>query len=179
MVEIPRSDPRARYIARNEKVDRAALDEFIRDRYRWILVTTRSDGRPQLSPLTGGLLPDGRLITSTYPERAKVANVRRRSQTSVLVLSDDWNGPWVQVDGSAEVLDLPEALDDFVAYYRSISGEHPDWGEYREAMTEQGKCLIRIAARRWRQRKWASWPGPTGWKAVCSDTASAPAMSIW
>ena len=149
MVEIPRSDPRARYIARNEKVDRAALDEFIRDRYRWILVTTRSDGRPQLSPLTGGLLPDGRLITSTYPERAKAVNVRRRSQASVLVLSDDWNGPWVQVDGSAEVLDLPGALDDFVAYYRSISGEHPAWDEYREAMTEQGKCLIRIEVTRW------------------------------
>ena len=67
----------------------------------------------------------------------------------MLVLSDDWNGPWVQVDCSAEVLDLPEALDDFVAYYRSISGEHPAWDEYREAMTEQGKCLIRIEVTRW------------------------------
>lgn len=149
MDRISRSDPRARYIARNEQVDRSELDDFVRDRHRWILVTTRSDGRPQMSPLSGGLLPDGRLITSTYPERAKVANVRRRSDTSVLVLCDDWNGPWVQIDGNAEVLDLPDALDDFVAYYRSISGEHPDWDEYRDAMTEQGKCLIRIQVDRW------------------------------
>ena len=149
MDKIPRNDPRARYIARNEQVDRAGLDEIISGRHRWILVTTRSDGRPQLSPLSGGLLPDGRLITSTYPERAKVANVRRRSETSVLVLSDDWNGPWVQLDGAAEVLDLPEALDDFVEYYRAVSGEHPDWDEYREAMIEQGKCLIRIEVARW------------------------------
>ena len=149
MDKISRSDPRAGYIARNDQVGRADLDEFVRGRHHWVLVTTRSDGRPQLSPLSGGLLPDGRLITSTYPERAKVANVRRRSEASVLVLSDDWNGPWVQIDGAAEVLDLPDALDDFVAYYRSISGEHPDWDEYRDAMTEQGKCLIRISVTRW------------------------------
>ena len=149
MDKISRSDPRARYIARNERVDRAELDDFVRERHRWILVTTRSDGRPQLSPLSGGLLPDGRLITSTYPERAKVANVRRRSEASVLVLSDDWNGPWVQIDGGAEVLELPEALDDFVAYYRSISGEHPDWDEYRQAMDDQGKSVILIEPTRW------------------------------
>jgi hypothetical protein len=45
----------------------------------------------------------------------------------VLVLSDDWNGPWVQVDGDAEVLHMPEAADGLVDYFRCISGEHPDW----------------------------------------------------
>ena len=80
MVEIPRSDPRARYIARNEKVDRAALDEFIRERHRWILVTTRSDGRPQLSPLTGGLLPDGRLSRPQYVICGNVVARERRGE---------------------------------------------------------------------------------------------------
>jgi hypothetical protein len=65
------------------------------------------------------------------------------------VLSDEWNGAWVQVEGPAEVLQLPEALDGLVEYFRCISGEHPDWDEYRQAMVHQGKCLIRIAVERW------------------------------
>ena len=73
-------------------------------------------------------------MVSTYPERAKTANARRDPRVSVVVLSDDLDGPWVQVDGTAEVLDLPEALEPLVDYYRSISGEHPDWDEYRAAM---------------------------------------------
>ena len=68
---------------------------------------------------------------------------------TVLVLSDDWNGPWVQVDGDAEVLHMPEAVDGLVEYFRSISGEHPDWDEYRAAMTKQGKCILRIEIDRW------------------------------
>jgi hypothetical protein len=67
----------------------------------------------------------------------------------VLVLSDEFGGAWVQVDGMAEVLDLPDALEPLVDYFRAISGEHPDWDEYRQAMRTQGKCLIRIAPTRW------------------------------
>jgi hypothetical protein len=68
---------------------------------------------------------------------------------SICVLSDDWNGPYVQVDGHAEVLDMPEAVEALVEYYRCIAGEHPDWDEYREAMRRQDKSLIRIHVERW------------------------------
>jgi hypothetical protein len=70
-------------------------------------------------------------------------------QVSLLVLSDEWNGPWVQVDGTAEILDLPEALEPLVKYFRAISGEHSDWDDYRAAMVRQGKCLLRITPQRW------------------------------
>ena len=73
----------------------------------------------------------------------------RAAASSVLVLSDDWDGPWVQVDGDAEVIDLPEALEPLVDYFRAISGEHPDWDEYRAAMRQQGKSLVRITPRHW------------------------------
>ncbi len=136
-------------IARNTRVDRDALLEFLRPRHRVVLLTTRADGRPQSSPVSAGLDAQGRLVISTYPERAKVANIRRDPRVSACVLSDDWNGPWVQVDGTAEVLDLPEALEPLVEYFRSISGEHPDWDEYREAMRRQGKSLIRITVTGW------------------------------
>ncbi|MFP4513059.1 MAG: PPOX class F420-dependent oxidoreductase [Acidimicrobiales bacterium] len=139
----------ARKIATNTRVDRADLVEFIRPRHRLVLSTTRADGRPQMSPVTGGVDAEGRLVISTYPTRAKVVNLRARPQVSVCVVSDEWNGPWVQVDGTAEVIDLPDAVEPLVDYYRSISGEHPDWGEYRAAMLEQGKCLIRITIDRW------------------------------
>ncbi|MEV4479024.1 PPOX class F420-dependent oxidoreductase [Micromonospora coxensis] len=139
----------ARTIASNTRVDRDALTEFLRPRHRVVLMTTRADGRPQSSPVSCGVDAEGRLVISTYPERAKVRNIRRDPRVSACVLSDDWDGPWVQVDGTAEVLDLPEALEPLVEYFRSISGEHPDWDEYRAAMVKQGKSLIRVTVDSW------------------------------
>lgn len=132
-----------------DRVERAELVEFLRTRHRGVLVTSRSDGRPQLSPVTCGIDPEGRIVVSTYPTRAKVGNARRDPRVSICVLSDDWNGPYVQIDGRAEVLDMPEALDGLVEYFRAISGEHPDWAEYREAMARQNKSLLRIDIERW------------------------------
>ncbi|GAA3536110.1 PPOX class F420-dependent oxidoreductase [Amycolatopsis ultiminotia] len=138
-----------RTIATNTKVDRAELIEFLKPRHHAILVTTRSDGRPQLSPNSCGVDDEGRIVIATYPKRAKVVNLRREPKVSVCVLSDEWNGPWVQVDGTAEVIDLPESVEPLVDYFRAISGEHPDWDEYREAMRKQGKSLIRVTIERW------------------------------
>lgn len=146
---FPADDPRAAHRATEVIVDRAELEALLGERHQWVLATTRADQRPQMSPVTGGLAPSGRLLVATYPERAKVRNVRRRPAVSLLALGDTFDDAWIQVDGEARVLDLPEASDGFVDYYRSISGEHPDWTEYRQAMVEQGKCLIEITPTRW------------------------------
>jgi PPOX class probable F420-dependent enzyme len=139
----------ARTIATNTAVERSELLEFVAPRHRLLLATTRRDGRPQISPVSGGVDPSGRIVISTYPDRVKTRNAQHDPRVSVLVLSDDWNGPWVQVDGDAEVLHMPEAADGLVEYFRCISGEHPDWDEYREAMRIQDKSLIRITPTRW------------------------------
>jgi PPOX class probable F420-dependent enzyme len=139
----------ARKIASSTPVSRDELIEFISTRHHAIVMTTRGDGRPQASPVTCGVDGQGRIVVATYPERAKTRNARRDPEVSVLFLSDDFGGPWVQVDGTAEVLDVPEAVEPLVEYFRSISGEHPDWGEYREAMVKQGKSLLRVTPRRW------------------------------
>ena len=138
-------------IATADRVDREQLLEFVLPRHQMTLITVRRDGRPQVSPVTGGVDAEGRLVISTYPERAKAANLRRDARATVLVHSDEWNGPYVQVDGTAEVLDMPtpEAEDALVEYFRCISGEHPDWDEYRQAMRRQGKSLIRITPESW------------------------------
>jgi PPOX class probable F420-dependent enzyme len=130
-------------------VDLEGLLEFVRPRHRAVLLTTRADGRPQGSPLTCGVDDSGRLVVSTYPERAKAHNARRDPRVSLIVLSDEWDGPWVQIDGTAEVIDSPESVEPLVEYYRNIAGEHPNWDEYRTAMVKQGKSLIRIAPERW------------------------------
>jgi PPOX class probable F420-dependent enzyme len=147
--ELPEEDPMPRQIATTTAVDRDGLLEFVRPRHHLVLVTRRRDGAPQLSPVTAGVLPDGRIVVSTYPDRAKAVNLRRDPAASVLVLSDDFGGPWVQVDGTAEVLDGEAAVEPLVDYYRCISGEHPDWDEYRAAMRQQDKSLLRITVHRW------------------------------
>lgn len=149
MRKIPRDDRRAQYMASDVDVDRTALAEHVRQLHRWVLATTRRDGRPQMSLVTGGMISDGRLAIATYPERVKAKNVRRDPSVSIAVMGDEFNDAWVQIDGDAEVVDLPAAGDAFVEYYRSISGEHPDWDEYRQAMLDQGKCIILVTPTRW------------------------------
>jgi PPOX class probable F420-dependent enzyme len=132
-----------------DRVDRDTLVEFLRPRHRATLSTRRADGTPQMSPVTCGVDTEGRIVVSTYPQRAKAVNARRDPRVSLVVHSDDWDGPYVQVDGTAEVLDLPDAVEPLVEYFRCISGEHPDWDEYRDAMRRQGKSLMRITIDRW------------------------------
>ncbi|MFC7403545.1 PPOX class F420-dependent oxidoreductase [Georgenia alba] len=139
----------ARTIATTTTVSRADMEDFVRPRHHAVLLTHRAGGGVQMSPVTCGLDESGRLVVSTYPERAKATNLRRDPRVSACVLSDDFGGAWIQVDGTAEVLDLPEALEPLVEYFRCISGEHPDWDEYRQAMRDQGKSLIRMTIERW------------------------------
>jgi PPOX class probable F420-dependent enzyme len=139
-----------RTIATNTAVTVGELLDFVRPRHHAIVITTRQDGRPQASPVTCGVDDEGRIVIATYPERAKTRNARRDPEhVSVLFLSDDFGGPWVQVDGTAEVLDIPAAVEPLVGYFRAISGEHPDWDEYREAMVAQGKSLLRVSPVSW------------------------------
>ena len=139
----------ARSIATNTEVDLEGLLDFVRPRHQMVVITTRADGRPQASPVTGGVDQEGRIVISSYPERAKTTNARKRPEVSVMVLSDDFGGAWVQVDGDCEVSDAPESVEPLVDYFRCISGEHPDWDEYRQAMLDQGKSILRLTPTRW------------------------------
>ena len=138
-----------RTIATTTRVGIDELLDFVRPRHNMVLLTTRTDGSVQSSPVTGGVDPDGRIVVASYPERAKSRNARRTGTASVLVLSDNFGDAWVQVDGDAEVITVPEAVEPLVDYFRSIAGEHSDWDEYRKAMIDQGKCLIRVTPRHW------------------------------
>jgi PPOX class probable F420-dependent enzyme len=121
----------------------AALD-YVRTNHKAVLATLKKDGTPALSPMTVGIDDSGHVMISTRQTAYKVAHVRRDPRVWLCVLPEGFFGEWVQIEGTAEVVDLPEAMDGLVDYYRRISGEHPDWDDYRASMTRDQRCLLRI-----------------------------------
>jgi PPOX class probable F420-dependent enzyme len=123
------------------------LDEaraFVRSNHRAVLATMRRDGTPQLSPVACGVDDSGAVVVSTREPAAKTRNVRRDPRAWLCVMSDGFYGQFVQVEGTATVVSLPEAMDGLIDYYRSVSGEHPDWDDYRAAMEREQRVLIRL-----------------------------------
>ncbi len=164
----------ARKIATADIVGRDELLDFVRPRHQWIMTTLRSDGRPQVSPVTGGVTEAGRLVVATYPQRDKVHNLRRDARATVCVLSDHFGGAWVQVDGQAVVTDVPEAVEGMVEYFRAISGEHSNWDDYRAAMIRQGKCLISIDIERWGPIATGGFPARVALALDAADSEQNP-----
>ncbi|MGZ6994604.1 MAG: PPOX class F420-dependent oxidoreductase [Acidimicrobiia bacterium] len=121
---------------------------FLREHHRAVLATTRSDGRPQLSPVVASVDADGLVAISSRETAIKVKNLRRDPYASLCVVNDGFYGEWVQVEGPTTILSLPEAMEPLVEYYRSLSGEHPDWADYRAAMERDRRVLIRMRPER-------------------------------
>jgi PPOX class probable F420-dependent enzyme len=122
--------------------------QFLRAHHRAILATTRVDGRPQMSPVVCAVDDDGRVLISTRETVVKTRNLRRDPFASVCAFTDGFFGEWVQAEGTAEVIPLPDAMELLVEYYRMISGEHPDWSDYRAAMVRDRRVIIRVTLSR-------------------------------
>jgi len=124
-----------------------ALD-FIREHHDAVMFTYRRDGSPQMSPITCNVDPDGFVVVSTRETALKTKNLRRDPRVSLCVVSQGFYGEWIQVDGTAEVIALPDAMERLIDYYRSLRGEHPDWDDYRAAMTRDRRVIVRITVER-------------------------------
>ena len=122
--------------------------QFVRENHRAVISTRRGDGSPQLSPVAATVDASGRVVVSSRETAFKTKNVRRDPRVSILVFTDGFYGPWVQIDGMAEVISLPEAMEPLVEYYRSISGEHSDWDEYRSAMEREQRVVLSVTVTR-------------------------------
>lgn len=118
---------------------------FLGEHHRAVLVTRRSDDRLQTSPVITTVDDEGRALISSRETAYKVKNLRRDPRATLCGFTDNFFGDWVQVEGTAEIVSLPEAMDLLIDYYRRISGEHPNWAEYREAMTQEQRVMVRIA----------------------------------
>jgi PPOX class probable F420-dependent enzyme len=125
-------------------VDLEAAREFLREHHRAVLHTYRADGTPQLTPIIVTVDDEGHAIVSTRDTSVKVANLERDPRTSLCAVTDGFFGPWVRVDGTAEIVRLPDAMEPLVDYYRRVSGEHDDWDDYRRAMRADRRVLLRI-----------------------------------
>ncbi len=122
--------------------------KFLRAHHRAVLATSRADGRPQLSPVIATVDDDGRVLISTREAAIKTRNLRRDPRASLCVLNDGFFGEWIQVEGTAEIVPLPAAMDILVSYYRSVAGEHPDWADYRAAMERDRRVIARVTITR-------------------------------
>jgi len=129
-------------------MDLGQAADFLRTHHRAVLATSRADGRPQLSPVLCVADDDGRILISTREPALKARNLRRDPRASVCVFTDGFFGEWVQVEGDAEVISLPAAMDLLVDYYRRVAGEHSDWADYRAAMERDRRVIVRITPTR-------------------------------
>ena len=125
----------------------AAL-QFLRANHRAVMATTRADGTTQMSPITAGVDAEGRVVVSTRETAYKARHLRALPYAAVCVFTDGFFGDWVQVEGPVEVVALPEAMEPLVDYYRGISGEHPDWDDYRAAMARDRRVILRMTVER-------------------------------
>jgi PPOX class probable F420-dependent enzyme len=126
-------------------VDVAGAQAFLRANNHAVMATFRRDGRPALSPVTVGLDEAGRVVVSTRQTAMKVKHLRRDPRVAITAFTERFYGEFVQVEGIAEIVELPGAMEELVAYYRRISGEHPDWDDYRAAMVRDQRVLVRFA----------------------------------
>ena len=119
--------------------------EFVASNHRAVLITRRASGGLQTSPVLVGIDGEGKLVISTREGAFKTHNLRRDPTAVLCVFADGFFGRWMQIEGTAQVVSLPEAMEGLVDYYRRISGEHPDWDEYRRAMQQQRRVLLRVS----------------------------------
>ncbi|UER54512.1 PPOX class F420-dependent oxidoreductase [Kineosporiaceae bacterium SCSIO 59966] len=121
---------------------------FISRHHHAVMATTRADGRAAMSPVLATVDDEGRVLVSSRETAMKVRHLRRDPYASLCVFTDRFFGSWVQVEGDVEVLSLPEAMEPLVGYYRLAVGEHPDWDDYRAAMTSEQRVLLRMTVTR-------------------------------
>lgn len=125
-------------------MDRTEALEFLSSNHRGVLATYRRDGSAQMSPVVAGVDEQGRILISSREGAVKTRNLLRDPRAALVAFTDSFYGPWAMFWGESEVLSLPAALPLLEQYYRVVSGEHPDWEEYRRAMVAERRVLLRM-----------------------------------
>jgi PPOX class probable F420-dependent enzyme len=128
------------------EVERAR--DFAREHHRAVLATRTQSGGIQQSPVLVGVDSEGRFVVSSRETAYKTRNLRRDPWAQLCIVTEKFFGRWVYVEGDAEVVALPEAMEPLVEYFRGVAGEHSDWDDYRRSMAAERRVLIRVTGRR-------------------------------
>ncbi|MCD9623895.1 PPOX class F420-dependent oxidoreductase [Rhabdothermincola salaria] len=129
-------------------MDLTAAMAYLRERRNGVLVTLKSDGRPQSSNIIYVVGDDDVVRVSVTDDRAKTRNMRRDPRVSLHVSADDfWS--YVVVEGDADLSPVATdphdaTVDELVELYRAMQGEHGDWDEYRAAMVADQRLVLRL-----------------------------------
>jgi PPOX class probable F420-dependent enzyme len=128
-------------------VDLDQARDFVRQNHRAVLATRTGSGIQQ-SPVLVGVDTDGFLTLSTRETAYKTRNLRRDPWVQLCVFTDGFFGEWIVVEGEAQIVSLPEAMEPLVDYFRAVAGEHSDWDDYRESMRREQRVLVRVEPHR-------------------------------
>src|SRR5882757_2360357 len=129
-------------------MDISQAQDFVRANPRGVLITYKRDGSAQSSPVLAAIDGSGALVVSSREPAYKVRNLRRDPRVAYCGLTERFFGSWLQIDGTAEIISLPDAMEGLVDYYRALSGEHSDWADYRAAMEKERRVLISVRIER-------------------------------
>ena len=118
---------------------------FLKNNHHGCLVTRKKDGSLQMTLVSPVLGADGNVIITARDTTYKVKNIKRNPQVSLLVYGDTFHGSnYIQIDGKAEVIPHPAAMDIVLDWHRKIRGEPASWDEIRQKTLAEGRIVIRV-----------------------------------
>jgi PPOX class probable F420-dependent enzyme len=123
----------------------ADAQKFLQENHRACIAVRQKDGWPQMTLVTPGIDAEGRVIITSRGTTYKLKHLRRDPRVSMLIFGEQYSGSkFVQIHGTAEIIDLPEAMDMLIYWYKQLRGEHKNWDEYRKQMVDQKRAIIRV-----------------------------------
>ena len=124
----------------------ADAQKFLQENHRACIAVRQKDGWPQLTLVTPGIDPEGRVIITSRGTTYKVKHLRRDPRVSLLIFGEQYSGSkFVQIHGNAEIIEQAQAMDTLIYWHKQVRGEHKNWDEYREQMQNEKRVIIRVA----------------------------------
>jgi PPOX class probable F420-dependent enzyme len=126
-------------------VDIPDAQRFLQQNHRACIAVRQKDGWPQMTFVSPGIDAEGRVIITSRSRTYKVKHLRRDPRVSLLVFGEQYSGSkFVQIHGRAEIIELPDAMDTLVYWYKQVRGEHKSWDDYKRQMADEKRVIIRV-----------------------------------
>ena len=126
-------------------MDIATAQKFLRDNHRACIAVRQKDGWPQMTLVTPAMDTEGRVIITSRGTTYKIKHLRRDPRVSMLIFGEQYSGSkFVQIHGTAELIELPKAMEILIYWYKQVRGEHKNWDDYKKQMQDEKRTIIRV-----------------------------------